>query len=125
MATVTSLLRAELMNLQNELENDPRFRRMRAIEDFLAKYEGDVRSQTTKSPAYPTTKAAKIRLEIKSLMETIGPVTRGEILEHLRGKELIRNEVRPLKTVGTYLNKNRDIFTTDGRGNWHLKVVST
>jgi hypothetical protein len=121
MSTVASLLRAELMTLQSELENDPRFRRMRVIEDFLAKYEGNVRLPATKSP----TKAAKIRVEIKNLMETIGPVTRGEILEHLRSKELIRNEIRPLKTVGTYLNKNRDIFVTDGRGSWYLNPAST
>lgn len=126
MSNVPAVLKAELASLQRELERDPRFRRMRKIADLLADYEPP--PSLTAAPVVlgskerPTTKAAKIRQAIKALMEERGVVSRGELLEHLKAKDLLGiKEARPLKTLGTYLFKGKDIWTNDGKGNWSLK----
>ena len=129
MSNVPSVLKAELAFLQRELERDPRFRRMRKIQDLLADYEPPVDSTVNLKAAplvvgakeRPTTKAGKIRHEIRALMEERGVVSRGVILDHLKARGLLGvKEKRPLKTLGTYLFKGRDIWANDGKGNWHL-----
>jgi hypothetical protein len=125
MSNVPAVLKAELASLQRELERDPRFRRMRKIADLLADYEPPISltaaSLVVGSKERPTTKAGKIRQAIKAYMEQRGVVSRTELLEHLKAKGLLGiKEQRPLKTLGTYLFKGKDIWTTDGKGNWQL-----
>jgi len=99
---------------------------MRKISDLLADYEPPI--PLTAAPLVvgskerPTTKAGKIRHAIKAYMEEHGVVSRGQLLEHLKAKGLLGiKEARPLKTLGTYLFKGKDIWTNDGKGNWSLK----
>jgi hypothetical protein len=138
MSNLPAVLKAELASLQRELERDPRFRRMRKIADLLADYEPPLSPPPASAPtvhhltAAPiigskersTSKAAKIRREIKALMEQHGIVSRRRILEHLLAKGILGKEQRPLKTVGTYLYKGRDIWANDGKGNWFLKPTA-
>jgi hypothetical protein len=133
------ILKADIEELEAELANDPRHRRLAKLRDLLEEYElplatvplkGTVGVTPTAAEvshkANPLTKEARIRKELANLMRSKGaPVTRNEALEHLKHKKLLGTEKRPMKRLGIYLSfaKRDGIFDNDGSGRWYLKTV--
>ena len=132
MATnIVSALKAEISELQDELRNDPRHRKLVRLRAALAEYESPNTVlqpepiKSLESSGTPTvtfeTKGDKIKAEITALLQQRGTVHRKEILNHLIAFGLMGHEKDPMASLAAYFSGWRDIFEPDGAGNWSLK----
>ena len=138
MSNLVAALRAELNELQAELQRDPRYKRLQKIRELLALYEPNAAAPLSPPPMAPssashhsvepnrpleglTTKRAKVLAEIRSLLKSNGRMHRAKILEHLVAKGLMGKETKPLQALAIYLSEAGQ-FVNDGEGNWSLKA---
>ena len=66
-------------------------------------------------------KASLLKAEVTHLLDVRGTEHRQKILEHLVSKGLMGREKNPLANLAAYLSDNKDVFATDGRGNFSLR----
>lgn len=134
-ANFVSALKAEIAELEDELRNDPRHRKLARLREMLAEYEpndhqaklalnGDAFG-ISPSPATLTlrTKGDKVKAEITALLQQRGTVHRKEILRHLIATGLMGHEKTPMASLAAYLSNWNNFFDPDGGGNWSLKPV--
>jgi len=136
-----SSLKAEITELEAELRDDPRQRKLARLRAALAEYEpvamtlasgsssggggsfGLSASGGSSSFVASTTmrtKGDKIKAEITALLQQRAAVHRKEILSHLTTVGLMGHEKDPMASLAAYFSGWRDIFGPDGRGNWSL-----
>ncbi len=68
-------------------------------------------------------KASLLKAEVTHLLDVRGTEHRQKILDHLVSKGLMGHEKNPLANLAAYLSDNKDVFATDGRGNFSLRRV--
>jgi hypothetical protein len=66
-------------------------------------------------------KSAAVRAEITHLLTVRGEEHRQRILDHLIAKGLMGHEKNPLASLAAYLSDNKDLFSSDGRGNFSIR----
>jgi hypothetical protein len=130
-ANFVSALKAEIAQLEDELQSDPRQRKLARLRDALGEYEpvnNALQAQPspplrvlTRIPIPPKSKGGKIKAEITALLQQRGAVHRKEILRHLTAAGLMGHEKDPMASLAAYFSGWRDIFEPDGSGNWSLK----
>jgi hypothetical protein len=139
-----SALKAEITELEAELHNDPRQRKLARLRAALAEYDppamisgngslaasGGNGSSTSLSAsgalgasATLRTKEDKVKAEIAALLQQRGAVHRKEILRHLIAVGLMGHEKTPMSSLAAYLSYSKNIFDRDGGGNWSLKPI--
>ena len=69
------------------------------------------------------TKATLLKAEITHLLDVRGTEHRQKVLEHLVSKGLMGHEKNPMANLAAFLSDNKDLFATDGRGNFSLRRV--
>lgn len=130
-----SALKAEITELEAELRDDPRQRKLATLRAALAEYEPankDLQAHPVTplgaSTIWPPTitlqtKGDKIKAEITAFLQQRGgrAVHRKEILSHLISIGLMGREKTPIASLAAYLTGWNDTFGPDGRGNWVLK----
>jgi hypothetical protein len=133
----TTALERELQRLNDELRQDPRFRRMSQIQTLLADYRNGASksaaaAETVVSPQpapvrtgrrrrVHLSKAASVRSAVKSFLLDKGTVHRSEILKYLMQQQLMGHEKNPMASLAAYLSDWKNMFQPDGRGNFTLK----
>jgi hypothetical protein len=123
-------LRQERDRLKAELRTDPRQRRLELLEELLASYPEEAipsppprQTQTrphTNGHARPESKASKVRRMIIELLGQAGETHRTVILNHLVSAGVMGDEKNPMAQLAAYLSDNRDLFASDGVGNFTL-----
>lgn len=145
MSEFTTALERELQRLENELRQDPKFRRVQQLRALLAEYKGP-EPELELTPAPQNThnveryraadyvarrqrvhlsKAASVRLAIENLLRERGTVHRSHILDHLKQQSLMGQEKNPMGSLAAYLSDWKDMFEPDGHGNFSLRKKST
>jgi hypothetical protein len=126
-------LKAEIAELEDELRNDARHRKLARLRETLAEYEpGGHQAQLALnggafsmsiSPATLKlrTKGGRVKAEIVTLLRQHGAVHRKGILSHLTATGLMGHEKDPMASLAAYFSGWRDTFEADGRGTWSLK----
>ncbi len=66
-------------------------------------------------------KALRVKEGVVELLGLRGTEHRSKILERLIEKRLMGTERNPLASLASYLSDNKDVFVTDGRGNFSLR----
>jgi hypothetical protein len=132
---VISTLRDERARLEADLQSDPRYVKIRRIDDLLSVYSKDApaavgkrparTSGTAKSPTKAsgerkTPKKALIRARIRDILARKGSMHRNDILATLIGAGLMRKDGRPMVSLASYLSEWRKDFVSDGKGNFSL-----
>jgi len=124
MIAIVSALKAEITQLEDELYNDLRYRKLTRLRAALAEYEPanrDLQAQTITPPnLILQTKGDRIKAAITALLQQRGTVHRKEILSHLIAQGLLGHEKDPMASLAAYFSSWRDIFEPDGAGNWSL-----
>jgi hypothetical protein len=130
-------LKAEIAELEAEIRNDPRHRKLQRLREALTEYEpGSKLHQaagvvaSTSSPvdfpaklerAIARTKEEKIRAELTRVFKERGPQHRSDLLDHLTAIGLMGHEKDPMANLAAYLSNWKDIFDFDGKGRWGLR----
>lgn len=78
-------------------------------------------SKTSNGHARPESKASKVRRMTAELLTREGRVHRKMILDHLKSAGVMGNERDPMGQLAAYLTANKDLFSTDGNGNFILR----
>jgi hypothetical protein len=80
-----------------------------------------------KTPATPGRETKKDRMTrvISALLSQRGSVHRNDLLAYLQGADLMGHETKPMAHLAAFLSNNRDIFMSDGRGNFSLRPNGT
>lgn len=129
-ANFISSLKAEIAQLEDELRDDPRQRKLMRLREALAEYEPAKRFVLTTegmirgSGPPPASKGNKIKAEITALLQQHGHVHRKEILRHLIDAGLMGHEKNAMGSLAAYGSSWNNIFAFDGTGNWSLKKNS-
>jgi len=147
----TTALERELERLDGELLRDPRYRRIKQIRDLLAEYKTPDPAQAVPigpanrfpnnslfstaavvanpSPGrvrmMPLSKANSIKQAVTTLLRDRGSVHRAEILKYLIDNQLMGHEKTPMASLAAYLSDWKDLFQTDGHGNFSLRSSTT
>jgi HAMP domain-containing protein len=125
-------LKAEIAQLEAEIRNDPRHRKLQRLRETLAEYEPrgtmhqDQPIPVNGSPAdvagaIARTKESRIKAVLIQRLKEHGPQHRKVLLEHLQRVGLMGNEKDPMAYFAAYLSNWRDIFEPDGKGVWRLR----
>jgi len=132
-ANFVSALKAEITELEAELRDDPRQRKLARLRAALAEYEpaGAPHQAQLAAGSFDVsatiatlrTKGDKVQAEITALLRQRGAVHRREILNHLTTVGLMGHEKDPMASLAAYLSNWNNIFAPDGGGNWSLKPV--
>jgi hypothetical protein len=130
MDKIVQTLRLELAELEAELE--ARHQKIRRIKDLLALYEkpaGDQSSgkdaQSPKrngsaTPSSNLTKNERMEETIFNLLVASGEMHRRAIVDHLTAQGIMGGEKNPVGHLAAFLSARRDLFISDGRGNFRL-----
>jgi hypothetical protein len=126
MTELVDALRRELAKLEAELQADPRYVKMARIRGLLAEYGEEM---PEREPAVSAsglngsgkTKAALMEEAITALLRPNKLVHRSKILEHLRSRGIMGHEKNPMNDLAAFLSGHRDLFVSDGRGNFRLQ----
>jgi hypothetical protein len=131
MSDIVDALRRERQELEAELWRDPRYRRIKLIDDLLATYPTAAGGAPTLPPATkpksfmaggsgkrPPSKADIVRAEVREFLKNRGPTHRSEILAHITAKGLMGHEKKPMANLATFLSESKGMFAFDGKGNW-------
>ncbi|MCX7318902.1 MAG: hypothetical protein NT113_05180 [Hyphomicrobiales bacterium] len=151
MSTLVPALKTELAQLESELRQDPRWRKIERIRALLQDYEdaqpssgivdmfADVAPATpVKHPHFSTfnngvrdsfvkhtqrhlPKVEKVKIEIRTLLKEKGVAHRKDILERLKERGVMGYEKDPMASLAAYLSGFKDDFVFDGNGNYSLK----
>ena len=141
MTSFVDSLRHELSQLEAELQTDPRYAKITKIKELLDTYSairtsggsrgetlsGSAARQTTVRRAAPTTngdvsQAERIRREITKILSERGQTHRKEILAKVLEAGLLREVQNPLHRLAIHLSGNKNLFISDGAGNFRLVV---
>ena len=136
---LVTVLQQELIQLEVELKNDPRYRKATRIRELLADYQAHPRGLAAQSSAVPVSppppaapppmrepgprlsKKALIKNEIEQLLLYEGPTHRKKILEILQSKGLMGHEKDPMASLAAYLSAFSDNFVNNGTGTWSVR----
>jgi hypothetical protein len=124
-STFISALKAEIAQLEDQLRNDPRQRKLARLRETLAEYEPAkhaLQASTGMANIAAQSKGDKIKSEIIGLLQQRGSIHRKEILNHLITIGLMGQEKDPIQSLASYFSGWRDTFEPDGAGNWSLIV---
>lgn len=70
-------------------------------------------------------KTAALRAEITRILLERGSEHRQKLLDRLMEKGLMGREKVPLASLAAYLSENRELFESDGRGNFSIRKPSS
>jgi hypothetical protein len=138
MSELVQSLRKELAKLEAELlalaKDDPRYGTMIRIRELLADYEKKMpepepQPRSRVEPETPAgssngswkTKATIMEESIKELLQRNRLMHRSAILDHLRSRGIMGHEKNPMNDLAAFLSGHRDLFVSDGRGNFRLQ----
>jgi hypothetical protein len=131
-ANFIAALKAEIEQLEAEIRDDPRHRKLQRLRETLAEYEprGMVHqdqpipvngSAAVVAGALGRTKESRMKAALTQLLKDHGPQHRKVLLEHLQRQGLMANEKNPMANFAAYLSNWKDIFEPDGKGVWRLR----
>jgi len=123
-------IRQELGQLEAEVRADPRHAKIAKLKELLAVYadRASLLHGGVGQPAHGgnggrtrhESKTERIRREIVKLLSERGTVHRKEILRHLTETGLMGDIKNPMHRLAIYLSGARELFTSDGVGNFSL-----
>jgi hypothetical protein len=143
MSDFTMALERELHRLEGELERDPRFRRIKQLQQLLVDYR-TTGNGSMEAPAMPTppastpsgppvafppprrrrvhlSKGASVHMAVQDMLAKHGTLHRAEILKSLVEQRLMGHEKNPMASLAAYLSDWKSDFAPDGHGNFTLK----
>lgn len=132
MADIIDMLIQERAQLEAELRNDSRYLKVQRINELLAAYQaGTTRPnsievtprQRSKGRIFKERKETKselIKREIKSWLAQHGTAHRSQILSRLIERGLMGSEKNSMQSLAMYLSVSKDMFKSDGNGNYAL-----
>jgi hypothetical protein len=135
MSDLVDALKRELVGLESDLENDPRYRKIARIRSLLAEYSAkdaeppelaDKVAITLRKRISPhgDTKRARIHKIIQAKLANGEQVHRKRLLEALQSNDLLVGDVNPMASLAAYLSSFPD-FSSTGEGFWELSSPKT
>lgn len=132
MTNIIDALLQERAQLEAELRNDSRSLKVQRINELLAAYQAGtaLSSSLEMSPRQRSkgrvfkerkeTKSELIKQEIKSWLARHGTAHRSQILSRLIERGLMGSEKNSMQSLAMYLSVSKDLFISDGNGNYTL-----
>jgi hypothetical protein len=68
-----------------------------------------------------TTKAERMRRAITKLLQQRITLHRGVLLEHMLTSKIMGNETDPMQALAIFLSSHKELFESDGAGNFSLR----
>src|SRR5436190_17823031 len=130
MHKIVQTLRLELAELEAGLQ--ARQQKIQRIKELLALYEAPSGQQPTGNvapgakgngrvmPPANLTKNEKMEDGILVILRANGEMHRKTILEYLTAQGIMGGEKNPIGHLAAFLSARRDLFVSDGRGNFRL-----
>ena len=130
MDKIVQTLRLELVELEAELK--ARQQKIERIKELLALYETPAGQQQLGNAALVAkgngraippgnlTKNKRIEDGILVILRANGEMHRKTILEYLTAQGIMGGEKNPIGHLAAFLSARRDLFVSDGRGNFRL-----
>jgi hypothetical protein len=130
MDKIVQTLRLELAELEAGLQ--ARQQKIQRIKELLALYEAPTGQQQTGNvvlgakgngramPPGSLTKNEKMEDGILAILRANGEMHRKTILEYLMAQGIMGGEKNPIGHLAAFLSARRDLFISDGRGNFRL-----
>lgn len=127
MADFTAALKAEIQEIENELKNDPRYKKLESLRSVLLLYQSSgVATEKAGAPPVRTItrvpsegRAKAIELARLYLRNRVGPTPTRDIYDHVvdNGAEIGGKD--PVNNLSAMLS-NSDEFQSNGRAGWTL-----
>jgi hypothetical protein len=147
MSNIVPAIKSEISELEADLlaNPDPRVRKLQRLRETLAEYEptpvplpplrrplmsnlpqtngnGAVsESQTDDAIFANATKAVKMKLHIGGFLKKHGSTHRKELLGSLIAAGIMGKENDPMQALAIFLSSHKDLFESDGSGNFSLR----
>ena len=124
---IVNALKRELVTLERELEDDPRYRKIARIRALLAEYSPPPPAVThiarTRSTS-PDSKKTRIHDAIVNFLAAHPGAHRRDILSDLLQKGLMGEVKDPMASLAAYLSDFRGELDNLGQGLWALKELA-
>ncbi len=122
MTDIRDALKDELDALEQELQDDPRFLKIKHLQQLLALYDGT--APKTPRPARARRKGsagreAALRHAADFIRDSDGPMRTADILAYLELHNVIIDGQAPVSNLSAMLSRSED-FISHGRAGWTL-----
>jgi hypothetical protein len=124
---IVNALKRELVTLETELEDDPRYRKIARIRALLAEYSpppAAVAHIARTRSISPDSKKTRIHDAIVSFLAAQPGAHRRDLLADLLHKGLLSDVKDPMASLAAYLSDFRNELQNLGQGHWSLKELA-